>query len=60
VCVALFQGGLGWEITLWFGILCGSAAVGFAMSLLSFPPASPVTAAEPEPVLDRAPTAPLA
>jgi hypothetical protein len=38
LCVALFQGGLGWEPTLWVGLLGTTAGLGFAMSLLVFPP----------------------
>ena len=40
LCIALFQGGLGWEPTLWFGLLVTTAGLGFAMSLLVFPPYS--------------------
>ena len=38
LCVELFQGGLGWEPTLWFGLLVTTAGLGYAMSLLVFPP----------------------
>ena len=38
LCIELFQGGLGWEPTLWFGLLVTTAGLGFAMSLLVFPP----------------------
>jgi hypothetical protein len=38
LCVALLEGGLGWGATLWVGILCSSAGVGYALSLLVFPP----------------------
>jgi hypothetical protein len=38
--VELFQGGLGWEPTLWFGVLVTSGALGYALSLLVFPPFS--------------------
>jgi hypothetical protein len=38
LCVELFQDGLGWEPTLWFGLLVTTAGLGFAMSLLVFPP----------------------
>ena len=44
LCVALFQGGLGWEPTLWFGLLITTAGLGYAMSLLVFPPYSGVPA----------------
>ncbi|HET8757078.1 MAG TPA: hypothetical protein VFM58_13755 [Solirubrobacteraceae bacterium] len=40
LCIALFQGGLGWEPTLWFGLLVTTSALGYAMSLLVFPPYS--------------------
>jgi hypothetical protein len=40
LCVELFQGGLGWEPTLWVGLLGTTAGLGFAMSLLVFPPYS--------------------
>jgi hypothetical protein len=38
LCVALFQGGLGWGATLWVGVLCSSAGLGYAVSLLVFQP----------------------
>jgi hypothetical protein len=38
LCVELFQDGLGWEPTLWVGLLGTTAGLGFAMSLLVFPP----------------------
>jgi hypothetical protein len=37
--IALFDG-LGWEATLWFGLLVTTAGIGFAVSLLVFPPYS--------------------
>jgi hypothetical protein len=40
LCVELFQDGLGWEPTLWVGLLGTTAGLGFAMSLLVFPPYS--------------------
>ena len=40
ICVALFEGGLGWHATLWFGVLVTSAALGYSLSLLIFPPFS--------------------
>jgi len=40
LCIALFQGGLGWEATLWFGLLVTTSGLGYAMSLLVFPPYS--------------------
>jgi hypothetical protein len=40
LCVGLFQGGLGWEPTLWVGLLATTAGLGYAMSLLVFPPYS--------------------
>ena len=47
LCIALFGGGLGWEATLWFGLLVTTAGIGFAVSLLVFPPYSgPVTERE--------------
>lgn len=48
LCVELFQGGLGWEPTLWFGVLVTSGALGYALSLLVFQPFSRV-AEEPPP-----------
>lgn len=42
LCVELFQDGLGWGTTLWFGVLTTSAGVGYLVSLLVFPPASGV------------------
>lgn len=38
LCVELFQGGLGWEPTLWVGLLGTTAGLGFVMSILVFPP----------------------
>ena len=38
LCVELLQDGLGWEPTLWVGLLATTAGLGFAMSLLVFPP----------------------
>jgi hypothetical protein len=38
LCVELFQDGLGFEPTLWVGLLGTTAGLGFAMSLLVFPP----------------------
>jgi hypothetical protein len=40
LCIALFGGGLGWEATLWFGLLVTTGALGYAVSLLVFPPYS--------------------
>jgi hypothetical protein len=40
ICVALFEGGLGWHATLWFGVLVTSSALGYTLSLLIFPPFS--------------------
>lgn len=40
LCVELFQDGLGWEPTLWVGLLVTTAGLGYAMSLLVFPPYS--------------------
>jgi hypothetical protein len=40
LCIELFQGGLGWEPTLWFGLLVTTAGLGYAVSLLVFPPYS--------------------
>jgi hypothetical protein len=37
--IALFDG-LGWEATLWFGLLVTTAGIGYAISLLVFPPYS--------------------
>jgi hypothetical protein len=59
VCVALFEGGLGWHATLWVGVLVTSAGLGYALSLAVFPPFSgpaieqvpdevPETVAQPE------------
>ena len=49
LCVALFRGGLGWGATLWVGVICTSALLGFAISFLVFAPPSPVTAEMPAP-----------
>jgi hypothetical protein len=38
LCVEFLQDGLGWEPTLWVGLLGTTAGVGYAMSLLVFPP----------------------
>jgi hypothetical protein len=38
ICVALFEGGLGWHATLWVGVLVTSAGLGYALSLAVFPP----------------------
>ena len=39
ICIALFgDGGLGWAATLWFGLLVTTAGIGYAVSLLVFPP----------------------
>jgi hypothetical protein len=38
LCVELLQDGLGWEPTLWVGLLGTTAGLGYAMSLLVFPP----------------------
>jgi hypothetical protein len=38
LCVELLQDGLGWEPTLWVGLLATTAGLGYAMSLLVFPP----------------------
>jgi hypothetical protein len=48
ICIALFgDGGLGWKATLWFGLLVTTSGIGFAVSLLVFPPYSgPVTERE--------------
>jgi hypothetical protein len=40
LCVEFLQDGLGWASTLWVGVLATSAGLGFAMSLLVFPPYS--------------------
>jgi hypothetical protein len=48
LCIQLFQGGLGWEATLWFGLLVTTAGLGYAVSLLVFPPyAAPITEGDP-------------
>jgi hypothetical protein len=39
--VELLQGGLGWHATLWVGVIVTSAGLGFAVSLLAFPPPVP-------------------
>jgi hypothetical protein len=41
IAVELLQGGLGWHATLWVGVLVTSAGLGFAVSLLAFPPPVP-------------------
>jgi hypothetical protein len=38
LCLELLQDGLGWEPTLWVGLLGTTAGLGYAMSLLVFPP----------------------
>ena len=38
LCVELLQDGLGWEPTLWVGLLGTTAGLGYAVSLLVFPP----------------------
>jgi hypothetical protein len=38
LCVEVLQDGLGWEPTVWVGLLGTTAGLGFAMSLLVFPP----------------------
>ncbi len=38
LCVELLQDGLGWEPTVWVGLLGTTAGLGYAMSLLVFPP----------------------
>jgi hypothetical protein len=44
--IALFDG-LGWAATLWFGLLVTTAGIGYAVSLLVFPPYSrPLTEGE--------------
>lgn len=40
LAVELFQDGLGWEATLWVGVLCSAAGLGYAVSLLVYPPYS--------------------
>jgi hypothetical protein len=40
LCVELLDDGLGWGVTLWFGVLVSSGALGYALSLLVFPPYS--------------------
>jgi hypothetical protein len=49
LCVALFRGGLGWGPTLWIGVTCTSALLGFGISFLVFAPPSPATAEMPTP-----------
>jgi hypothetical protein len=56
LAVELFQGGLGWGSTLWVGVLCSAAGLGYAVSLLVFVPFSD-PAAE---ALDPGRTPPLA
>jgi hypothetical protein len=38
LCIELLQDGLGWEPTLWVGLLGTTAGLGYALSLLVFPP----------------------
>ena len=38
LCVEVLQDGLGWEPTLWVGLLGTTAGLGYAVSLLVFPP----------------------
>jgi hypothetical protein len=38
LCIEFLQDGLGWEPTLWVGLLATTAGLGYAMSLLVFPP----------------------
>jgi hypothetical protein len=57
ICVALFEGGLGWHATLWVGVLVTSAGLGYALSLAIFPPfTGPVV----EEVPDEAPATAVA
>jgi hypothetical protein len=57
LCVELFQDGLGWHPTLWVGLLGTTAGLGFALSLLVFPPYSgPVS--ELVPATDESPRSP--
>jgi hypothetical protein len=47
LATALFAGGVGWNPTVWTGVLSTSMGVGYGISLLMFPPALPaVEAAE--------------
>jgi hypothetical protein len=39
--IAVLGDGLGWEPTIWFGMITTSAGVGFAVSLLAFPSRAP-------------------
>jgi hypothetical protein len=41
----LFAGGVGWNPTVWTGVLSTSAGVGYGISLLMFPPALPAVEA---------------
>jgi hypothetical protein len=38
---ALTKSGLGWNITLWLGVLTTSAGVGYGIAMISFPPPMP-------------------
>jgi hypothetical protein len=38
LCIEFLQDGLGWPSTVWVGLLATTAGLGFAMSLLVFPP----------------------
>jgi hypothetical protein len=55
LCVQLFEGGLGWHTTVWFGVLVTSAALGYALSVAIFAPFSgPIVEQvppEPEPTV---------
>lgn len=41
LATALFAGGVGWNATVWTGVLSTSMGVGYGISLLMFPPALP-------------------
>jgi hypothetical protein len=52
LCIALFEGGLGWHTTVWTGVLVISAGIGYALSMAIFAPFSGPVAEQvpPEPV----------
>ena len=41
LAIELFSGGLGWNPTMWTGVLSTSMGVGYGISLIMFPPALP-------------------
>ena len=42
LAIAFFAGGVGWNPTMWTGVLSTSMGVGYGISLIMFPPALPM------------------